>query len=141
MKLSTVVTTNQRKKTLERQKCFGWCGAMQFHDFPKEIVILKNARIPIPTTRAFWKYPSARQIPKREANLPSEHFSIFVAEHPPSANSEKHRGPCECAAYCRSSPQHAFLNRGVFIPIRNYFTSSGNRQWTGVAENYANICA
>ena len=37
---------------------------MQFHHFPKENVIFKNARISIPTTRSrvFRKYPRVRKI-------------------------------------------------------------------------------
>ena len=36
--------------------------AIQFHHFPKEVVIFKNDRILIPTTRVFGKYPRVRQI-------------------------------------------------------------------------------
>ena len=35
---------------------------MPFQHFPKEIEIFKNARISIPTTRVFGKYPRVRQI-------------------------------------------------------------------------------
>jgi hypothetical protein len=35
---------------------------MPFQHFPKENVIFKNARISIPTTRVFGKYPRVRQI-------------------------------------------------------------------------------
>ena len=35
---------------------------MPFEHFPKENVIFKNARISIPTTRVFGKYPRVRQI-------------------------------------------------------------------------------
>ena len=35
---------------------------MPFHHFPKEIVIFKSARISLPTTRVFGKYPRVRQI-------------------------------------------------------------------------------
>ena len=53
-----------KQATKERKQCHltvrkkvVWCRAMQFHHFPKEIVILKNARISnsIPTTRVFRK--------------------------------------------------------------------------------------
>ena len=35
---------------------------MPFQHFPKEIEIFKNARISVPTTRVFGKYPRVRQI-------------------------------------------------------------------------------
>ena len=68
IKFSTAVTTNQQKAKFYRQKKVRWCRAMQFQHFPRENVIFKNARISIPTTQL----ASVREIPKSEANLPSD---------------------------------------------------------------------
>jgi len=56
---------------------------MQFHQFPKEIVIFKTDRISIPTT------VSVREIPKSEANLLSDEKVIF------SRNLESKLGKCQ----------------------------------------------
>ena len=50
---------------------------MQFHHFPKEIVIFKNAQISIPTARVFGMN---QKIPKSEAkfNLPSDEKVDFI---------------------------------------------------------------
>ena len=66
IKFSTAVTTNQRKTKFDRQNKVRWCRAIPFQHFPKEKlnVIFKNARISIPTTRVFGKYPRVRQIGK-----------------------------------------------------------------------------
>ena len=45
-----------RKKVSYRYR-WPWCRAIPFQHFPKENVIFKAARISIPTTRVFGKYP------------------------------------------------------------------------------------
>ena len=53
--------TKERQHLTVRKKV-RWCRAIPFQHFPKENVIFKNARISIPTTRVFGKYPRVRQI-------------------------------------------------------------------------------
>ena len=48
--------TKERQHLAVRKKV-RWCRAIPFQHFPKENVIFKTARISIPTTRVFWKYP------------------------------------------------------------------------------------
>ena len=53
--------TKERQHLTVRKKV-RWCRAIPFQHFPKENVIFKNARISIPTTRVFGKYPRVRHI-------------------------------------------------------------------------------
>ena len=78
-----VVTSNQRKTPFDRQNKIRWCRAIQFQHFPKENMIYKNDRIPIPTTGVFGKFP------KSEANLPSDGKVDF------SRNLENELGKCQ----------------------------------------------
>ena len=52
----------KERQHLTVRKKVRWCRAMPFQHFPKEIEIFKNARISVPTTRVFGKYPRVRQI-------------------------------------------------------------------------------
>ena len=52
----------KKRQHLTVKKKVRWCRAMPFQHFPKENVIFKTARISIPTTRVFGKYPRVRQI-------------------------------------------------------------------------------
>ena len=51
----------ERRHFTVRQKV-RWCRVVPFKHFPKENVILKNARISILTTGVFGKYPRVGQI-------------------------------------------------------------------------------
>ena len=52
----------KERQHLTVRKKVRWCRAMPFQHFPKEIGIFENARISVPTTRVFGKYPRVRQI-------------------------------------------------------------------------------
>ena len=72
-----------------------WCRAIQFHHFPKENAIFKNARISIPTTRVFRKYPRVRQIwPQMENLIFLEIWKINWG----SAKATNHCGTFICCA-------------------------------------------
>ena len=53
--------TKERQHLTVRKKV-RWCRAIPFQHSPKGNVIFKNARISIPTTQVFGKYPRMRQI-------------------------------------------------------------------------------
>ena len=72
---------------------------MPFQHFPKEIEIFKNARISVPTTRVFGKYPRVRQIcPQMEKLIFLEIWKMNWG----SAKATNHCGtfiytcPCVC---------------------------------------------
>ena len=69
---------------------------MPFQHFPKEIEIFKNARISVPTTRVFGKYPRVRQIcPQMEKLIFLEIWKMNWG----SAKATNHCGTFTCDRY------------------------------------------
>ena len=70
---------------------------MPFQHFPKEIEIFKNARISVPTTRVFGKYPRVRQI------CPQMEKLIFLEIWKMNWGSAKATNHCGTFIYSRPS--------------------------------------
>ena len=83
---------------------------MPFQHFPKENVIFKNARISIPTTRVFGKYPRVRQIcPQMEKLVFLEIWKMNRG----SAKATNHCGTFTC-----NQDMHAIAWPGRDLPRR-----------------------
>ena len=68
---------------------------MPFQHFPKENEIFKNARISVPTTRVFGKYPRVRQICSQMERLA---FLEICKMNWGSAKATNHCGTFSCRA-------------------------------------------
>ena len=87
----------KERQHLNVRKKVRWCRAIPFRHFPKENVIFKIARISIPMTRVFGKYPRVRQIcPQMETlvffetwEINSNHCGTFISVSiPPLCNAD-----------------------------------------------------
>ena len=95
--------TKERQHLTVRKKV-RWCRAIPFQHFPKENVIFKNARISIPTTRVFGKYPRVRQIcPQMEKLVFLETWKMNWG----SAKATNHCGTFICSSACPLCNEHS----------------------------------